>query len=135
MAGVRLLLYPVSPVGDMAWLGDTIRAVVEFLRWRHAAAAVSPRQHVRVATRGNGRRQRAVTFFSVGVSFRLAMLISILGGALLSTIGGRPAGESFLYFVLCFGFGLIAIAVARIDEKAIADTISPGTIVPCRSPG
>ncbi len=129
VAGVRLFLYPLADVFNLAWPWETVLSIANFSEGVTPPLLfilVNSFLWIRVAMAAD----RELTFFSVGVSFRLGMLLSILGGALLSTIGGRPAGESLLYFVIFFGFGLVAIAVARIDEKAIGDSNSPGTIVP-----
>jgi hypothetical protein len=111
---VRALLYPGLLPGDMSWFGRSLAALsdfhtglrpewalilVNFFLWQRAASASS----------------RDVGFFSVGVSFRLGMLLLILGAALFGHFRGQDA-TPFLW--LYFGLGLFAVSVARVHEGA-----------------
>lgn len=128
-AGIRLFLYPPTGVTDTGWMAETWATIVDFSEGITPPLLfilINAFLWLRVAMVAD----RELSFFGVGVSFRLGMLLSILGGALLSTVGGQDPGVSLIYLLLFFGFGLVAIALARIDEKAIGDTISPGTDVP-----
>src|SRR5512133_1271780 len=112
---VRTLLYPGLLLGDMHWFGRSLAALsdfnvglrpewtlilVNFFLWQRAASASS----------------REVGFFSVGVSFRLDMLLLILGAALFGYFRGQDA-RPFLW--LYFGLGLFAVSVARVHEGAV----------------
>jgi hypothetical protein len=111
---VRALLYPRLLPADMSWFGRSLAALsdfhtglrpewalilVNFFLWQRAASASS----------------RDVGFFSVGVSFRLDMLLLILGAALFGHFRGQDA-RPFLW--LYFGLGLFAVSVARVHEGA-----------------
>jgi len=122
---VRLWLYPGLPFGDFRWLRNTFEALVHFpqgLRpelmpilinlflWQRAASATG----------------RDLGFFSVGVSFRLGILLLIVGVGLLNLFTEQNA-TPFLW--LYFGLGLTAVTLARTQEKA-ADAQSPGPLLP-----
>jgi len=66
---------------------------------------------------------REVTFFGVGVSFRLGLLLLIVGGGIFSYVSGQNlTWLLWIYFTL----GLLGVASARIHEKA-SDSQSAGT--------
>lgn len=112
---VRLWLYREMPLGDFIWLGTTLGALFDFqqgirlelililtsaLLWQRASSATS----------------RDIGFFGVGLSFRLGLLLLILGASLLSLIGEQnPMPLLWTYL----GLGLTAVALARTHEKAI----------------
>ena len=111
---VRAILYRNFAPGDLGWLGRMVRDIgsfrdgfppalgliaVNLLLWQRATAATS----------------RDASFFNVGVSFRLGMLLLIAGAALLA-YGRGLSVISFLW--LYFALGLTAVAIARIGEKA-----------------
>jgi hypothetical protein len=113
---VRVWLYWGMPPGDFTWLGNTLGALFEFYRhlrpelililtslflWQRAANATS----------------RDVGFFGVGFSFRLGLLLLILGGALLGAFRGQNATPLLWLFM---ALGLTGVAVARTREKATA---------------
>jgi hypothetical protein len=85
--------------------------------------------------RATSATSRDLGFFNVGVSFRFGMLLLIVGGAIsgaLFRVPGQPAGLSLLPLLwLYFGFGLAAVALARIDEKA-SEAQSAGRPLPLR---
>jgi hypothetical protein len=111
---VRVWLYWSMPAGNFTWLANTLGALFEFYRglrpellllltslflWQRAASATS----------------RDLGFFSVGLSFRLGLLLLIVGAGLLSAIRGQSAiGVLWIYLAL----GLSAVALARTYEKA-----------------
>jgi hypothetical protein len=129
LAGIRLFVYPLSDPGNFHWLADTGRSLLEF-----SEGVTPPLLFILLNTflwaRVAMAADRELTFWSVGVSFRLGLLLAIVGGSLLSTIGGRSAQEALFYFTTFFAFGLLAISIARIDEKSVGDTRSPGRKVP-----
>jgi hypothetical protein len=69
---------------------------------------------------------RELSFFSVGLSFRLGIIWLILGGGLFSYFSGQ---NIFPLLWLYFSLGLTAVALARIDDKA-ADARSTGKFLP-----
>ena len=78
--------------------------------------------------RATSATSRDPSFFNVGVSFRLGMLLLIAGAGLLSFMRGRSVvGFLWLYFAL----GLIAVSIARISEKA-SEAQSAGKALPMR---
>jgi hypothetical protein len=116
LAVVRLWLYGGAALGDPIWLRATFDALFNFheglrpelvlvlinlLLWHRASSATS----------------RSLDFFNVGVSFRLGILLLILGGALLKHVTGYDAMALFwLYLAL----GLMSVSLARIQDKASA---------------
>jgi hypothetical protein len=85
--------------------------------------------------RATSATSRDISFFTVGVSFRLGLLLLVIGGAIAGAIfrvPGRPAGSNlFPLLWLYFGFGLGAVALARIEEKA-SEAQSAGRPLPLR---
>jgi hypothetical protein len=111
---VRLWLYIGMPLGDFHWLGNTLGALFDFqqgirpelvliltsvLLWQRATSATS----------------RDMGFFGVGFSFRLGLLLLIIGATVSSIVTGRDA-RPILWVYL--GLGLTAVALARAREKA-----------------
>ena len=111
---VRFWLYGDMPVGNFRWLSNTLGAVFDFhqgirpelvliltsvLLWQRAANATS----------------RDVGFFGVGVSFRLGLLLLILGAGILSFFRGKDVLPILWLFL---ALGLTAVALARTQEKA-----------------
>ncbi len=114
LAVVRIWLHYDGALGDLSWLQSTIAAVFNFhqglrpelvlvltnlLLWHRATSATS----------------RSLDFFNVGVSFRLGILLLILGGGLLMHVTGHDATILFWVYL---GLGLTCVALARIRDKA-----------------
>ncbi len=127
---VRLWLYGGMPLGDLSWLGNSLGALFDFLQgirpelvliltsvvlWQRAANATS----------------RDTGFFGVGLSFRLGLLLLILGAGLLGFISGQDA-RPLLWLYL--SLGLTAVALARTYEKA-SDARSAGSLLSLRRLG
>jgi hypothetical protein len=128
LLAVRLLLYPDAVPSDFRWLRETIYALVNLLAGVRGEILLILTNYflwMRVARYTN----RSISFFGVGVSFRLGMLIVVLGSTLLSYWNGQNSA-AILYMVLFFAFGLSAVAVARIDQKAIGSANSSGARLP-----
>jgi Domain of unknown function (DUF4129) len=85
--------------------------------------------------RATSATSRDISFFSVGVSFRLGLLLLVIGGSIAGAIfwaPGRPVGANLLPLLwLYFGFGLAAVAMARVEEKA-SEAQSAGRSLPLR---
>jgi len=114
LAIVRIWLHYDAALGDLSWLRSTFDALFNFhqglrpelvlvltnlLLWHRATSATS----------------RSLDFFNVGVSFRLGILLLILGGGLLMHV---TAYEATALFWLYMGLGLMCVALARIRDKA-----------------
>ncbi len=126
---VRVALYPRSAPGDLRWLGGSFGAMFNFTRGRRPELAlilINALIWFRVAS----NTDREFTFFRVGLSFRMGMLAAILGGGLLAHRMPALEGVALLYFLLFFGFGLTAVSLARMDEKALAADHSSGALLP-----
>ncbi len=122
---VRILIFPTLALWDLGWLLVVVGAIFEFVPGGAAIIfllVVNLFLWLRVAT----ATDRSLTFFSVGVSFRLGMLLSLIGNTLLILVAHQPIGAALTYFWLFFGFGLVAVALARIDEKAMGAAQSTG---------
>ena len=116
LAVVRVWLHGDAALGDLSWFRGTFDALFNFhqglrpelvvvlinlLLWHRATSATS----------------RPLDFFNVGVSFRLGILLLILGGALLMHVTGYDVtGLFWLYLAL----GLMSVSLARIQDKASA---------------
>ncbi|NIN68261.1 MAG: DUF4129 domain-containing protein [Anaerolineae bacterium] len=113
---VRILLYWGTPLGDFGWLPDTVRALFDFhLGLRPELVLILT--NLLLWQRATNATSRQLDFFSVGVSFRLGILLFLLGGGLLTHVTGYEVTSLFwLYLAL----GLTAVAMARIREKATA---------------
>ena len=124
---VRFWLYGGTAVRDLGWLRNTGDALFNFhqglraelvliltslLLWQRAASATS----------------RSLSFFSVGVNFRLGILLLILGAWLLNRVTGQSVTPLLWPYL---GLGLTAVALARIHEKAAAAP-SVGRVLPLR---
>lgn len=126
---VRLLIYPTLAPWNFWWLAAVVRAIFDFVPEGSAIIfllVVNLFLWIRVAS----ATDRDLTFFSVGVSFRLGMLLALFGNTLLILVAGRAVETALTYFWLFFAFGLLAVAVARIDEKAIGAAQSTGAALP-----
>ncbi len=136
LLGVRLLLYATLPLGDLTWLGNTWRAVVNFtggVRPELLLVLLGGLLWWRVVN----MTSREMGFWSIGVSFRLAVLLLLIGGGLLATRNGTAANAAgtraaLICLWLFFATGLAAVALARLDEKATsqAQQSSAGAALP-----
>ncbi len=127
--GIRLFVYPGMPVTDLAWILASLRAIFNFHR------GIRPELlffliNLLLWQRANNATSRDLGFFSVGVTFRASLLLLILGGGLWESL--RPAGTASglpLLWIFLF-LGLMAVALARIDDKATSSPGSSGGLLP-----
>ncbi len=129
---VRTLIYPDVGVTDWAWLTNVTGSLFNFTAGRRPdliVLAINAFLWFRVSF----NTDRDLTFFGVGLSFRLGLIICIVGGALLSGIDSQTPSAPFVFFALFLTFGLAAVAIARIDEKAYSVDGSRGTLLPWAS--
>lgn len=111
---VRVWQYAGMPLGNLGWLLNTLVALFNFQQgvrpelvliltsvvlWQRAANATS----------------RDIAFFSVGVNFRLGVLLLILSASLLNYF---TAQNTLPFLWLYFGLGLTAVALVRTHERA-----------------
>ncbi len=116
LMAVRILVYPQAGWG-LAWLVDTGRALWAlpvrmgppafilllsfFLWWR--AASLSSRER---------------SFFSVALGFRLGLLLLIVGGTMMAWRAPERVPGAVQVLALYLFWGLLAVALARADDKA-----------------
>jgi hypothetical protein len=127
---VILLASPRGPAAPPAWVASLLAfrggvstgialAIANLFLWQRATSATS----------------RDLSFFNVGVSFRFGLLLLVAGGAIASAIFRtplQPEGQGLLPLLwLYFAFGLVAVALARIDEKS-GEAQSAGRPLPVR---
>lgn len=129
LATTRLFLFPTRAINDLSWLASIVAAI--FDQGPGSAAIfflllLNLFLWLRVAM----TTDRSLTFFSVGVSFRLGMLLAIIGNSLLILVAGQSVQQALRYLWLFFFFGLLAVALARVDEKAFQATQSSGATLP-----
>lgn len=126
---VMLLVYPAAAWLTQRWLLGIVLALYNF------TAGIRPELLVlllnfflwfRVATFAD----RDLSFFSVGLTFRVALLLAILANGLLTTLGNLPPGRVLQYFGATIILGLVAAALARIDDKAQGVRHSSGALMP-----
>ncbi len=123
----RFVLYPGGPPWDLSWIG---RGLGETANWRGGLPPllVLGGLNVLLWQRASAATSRDLNFFSVGVTFRVGLLLLLLGGALLSGLRGAAAiGLLWLYLA----FGLAAVAISRVSEKA-SEAQSSGRLLPLR---
>ena len=122
---VRIVVYGAAPLGDFGWLRRMMGDIFHFSGGIPPALGLIAANLV-LWQRATAATSRDPSFFNVGVSFRLGMLLLIAGAALLSFLRGQSViGFLWLYFAL----GLIAVAIARVSEKA-SEAQSAGVVLP-----
>jgi len=128
LLAIRFGLYSRAPLTDAAWLRNTADAIFNFQRglrpelffflvmlflWQRAASASN----------------RDLGFFSIGVAFRLGILLLVVGGGLLAGVAPQAlAAVQFVWFY--FFLGLTAVALTRIDQQAVRGYDSAGVMMP-----
>jgi uncharacterized membrane protein YccF (DUF307 family) len=125
----RLLLYPTAGPADFGWFGNFFDALFNFHRGRRPELALLLLNFLlwfRVASLTG----RELSFFRVGLSFRLGLLLAILGSGLLNYFVPASRANGTIYLFSFFAFGLTAVALARMDEKALQSAGSRGANLP-----
>ena len=130
LLAVRVLLYRGGPITDLSWLGRLVTDSVDF-RGGFPPGLALLAANLFLWQRATAATSRDLSFFNVGVSFRGGVLLLIAGAGALAVVRGQTlTGFVWLYF----GLGLIAVAVARISEKA-SEAQSAGEPLPPRRLG
>ncbi len=111
---VRVLLYRQWPLSDFGWLPQTVRDIARSAGGKPPAVAIFI-TNLFLWHRATTATGREISFFNVGMSFRRGLLLLIAGAGLYGYFRG---GAPLLLLWLFLGFGLSAVALARIDEKA-----------------
>jgi hypothetical protein len=127
---VRFWLYGNMPLKDFHWLINSLGAVFDFHQGIRPELVLILTS-VLLWQRASNATSRDVGFFSVGVSFRLGLLLVILGAGILSFFRGRDARPILWLFL---ALGLTAVALARTREKA-TDAWSVGALPSLRRLG
>ncbi len=122
---VKVMLYPDLPMFDLSWLPRMVRDALNESGGLPRALALLLTNLV-LWQRATTATSRDIAFFHVGMSFRTGILL-LIAGALLATIvrGISVLPLLFMYFLA----GLLAVAVARIGEKA-TEAQNVGVILP-----
>ncbi len=128
LVAVRVVLYASAPLSDWQWIDNTREAVFNFHRGLRPELVL-----IGVALflwwRATNATSREISFFSVGFSFRLGLLLLIVGGGLLAARPGGTLGAlSCLWLFL--SLGLIAVSVTRIEDRAASAHESRGAMLP-----
>jgi hypothetical protein len=129
LLGVRWVLYRGTGGLNFHWLAEIADGLVNF------HLGLRPGVFLFLFTgflwlRASSASGRMTTFFSVGVSFRLGVLLILLGGGVLAVrFPGEIAGATLLV-TLFVGLGLLAVSLARSDEKAESAAGSTGASLP-----
>lgn len=111
---VRLWLYAGAGLSDAGWLGQTFNAVFNFHRGLRPELGLIL-VNLFLWQRATNATSRELSFFRVGLSFRIGILLLLVGATWLN----RRTGQSVMVLLwLYFGLGLLAVALARLGEKA-----------------
>jgi len=129
LAAVLFLLYPSLSAADPRWLATAGSAVFNFTAGLRGELILLLGNFV-LWWRISSYTDRELSFFSVGLTFRLGLLLAILGNALLAHFARQPQTVAVTYFILFFAFGLASVALARIDQKAVGANNSQGSLLP-----
>ena len=129
LLGVRLLVYRGTGIISLGWLAETVDGVVNFHRGLRPAAFLLFFTGF-LWLRASSASGRLLTFFSVGVSFRLGVLLILLGGGILAARFPGQVSAATLLVTLFVGLGLLAVSLARSDEKAEGAAGSTGAALP-----
>ena len=129
LLGVRLLAYRGTGIVNLRWLGETFDGVVNFHR------GLRPGAFLLFFTgflwlRASSASGRMLTFFSVGVSFRLGVLLVLLGGGVLAVRFPGQSDSAIFLAALFVGLGLTAVSLARSDDRAESAAGSVGASLP-----
>jgi len=124
-AFIRLFVYPDRALFDLSWIFHAARSVVRF-EVGFPPELVIVLLNLFVWLRATNASSREIDFWNVGLSFRVGMLMLIVGGGLLHQFSGI---NGLVFVWLYFTFGLTAVALTRIDEKA-SDMRSSGRVLP-----
>lgn len=130
---VRAAAYPDRPWSDLSWLRETIIALINLrggVRGEMLLVLANYLLWLRIVQSAGALWARSLTFFGVSRSFRLGMLFALLGNALLAHWMRQPTATTVTYLLLFFVVGLTAVALARIDQKALGANNSSGALLP-----
>jgi len=111
---VRFWLHWDAALGDLSWLRSTFDALFNFHRGLRPEL-VLVLANLLLWQRATSATSRSLDFFNVGVSFRLGILLLILGGGLLMHVTGQDVTGLFWLYL---GLGLMCVSLARIQDKA-----------------
>ena len=131
LLAVRLILHPGAGWGEWGWAVNTADTLFNFHRGLRvefmvlAGAFFVWQRAIRATSRG-------VDFFGVGMGFRAGVLLLFLGGGLLSGLHPAYAESAPILLWAYFGLGLVAVAIARLDDKSRHATASKGAQMPPR---
>ena len=128
LLAIRGLLYGTAAPADLRFLPNTMNGVFNFTAGRRPEVVIlllNAFIWFRVAM----MTDRSLAFFDVGLSFRLGLLFAIAGGAVLTITAQRPTTEALTYFALFLFWGLLAVSIARLDEKALLVENSRGALL------
>lgn len=129
LLGVRWALYRSTGLLSFHWLAEIADGLVNF------HLGLRPGVFLFLFTgflwlRASSASGRMTTFFSVGVSFRLGVLLILLGGGVLAVRFPGEIATATLLVTLFVGLGLLAVSLARSDEKAESAAGSTGAALP-----
>ena len=125
LLGLRLIVYLHRAWFDLTWPIHALQALID-LEHGLALEWVVILLNFFLWLRATNATSREIDFWNVGLSFRMGMLLLIVGGGLLYQYG---AVNGMVFLWLYFTFGLTAVALTRINEKA-TDMRSVGPLLP-----
>jgi hypothetical protein len=128
---VRLVHYHAYAWYDPGWLGSLLLLLVN-LRAGAEGELLLLLVNLLLWWRVAVHSGREISFFSVSRSFRAFFLVTLLISAILA--GAQPAAEvtAITFLAAFFLCGLVVVAIARIDQKALGVAGSAGALLPWR---
>jgi len=129
LLAVRLFVYPGAGLFDLGWLAATAGAVINFHQGLYPAT-FTLLLVLFLWLRASVTSGRLLTFFSVSGSFRWGGLLLLAGGGTLAVRSPVQAPAATLAAVLFVMLSLLALSLARSDEKAEGAANSTGAALP-----
>jgi hypothetical protein len=128
LLATRLWIYPSRAPLDLGWLGEMVGAMINFHRGIDGSTVVALLS-LFLWLRASSISGREITFLSVGIGFRLGLLLILIGAGFLAAGSAALIEDAVLLFSIYLGLGLLAVALARSDEKAEAAAGSTGSVL------
>lgn len=129
LLAARLFLYRGIGVFNLGWLVEIGDGVINFHRGLRPGAFLLFFAAF-LWLRASSASGRLITFFSVGISFRLGVLLALLGGGILALRHPQLADGALLLAGFFISLGLLAVSLARSEEKAESAAGSVGASLP-----
>jgi hypothetical protein len=129
LVGTRLFIYPHVALFDLHWAGEMARMTLNFHGGLHPSTFILFLV-LFLWLRASSITGREITFLGVGFNFRLGLLLLFCGAGILVVIERALTAEGIALLLIYIAVGLLAVALARSDEKSEAAPGSAGSTLP-----